>query len=307
MNASADSPITMRPERIETLGDLLSWGKEELASLGPHESQICAERLLAELSGLNRSELYLEAHQAIREKTFPGAAMNLFEKFGEFIAKRKARVPVAYILGKASFWNEILEVGPGCLIPRPETEMLIEHFLSNSGFGKQDPFSFLDLGAGTGAIGIAVLRHFTNAKVTFSDISEEALKMTQKNITGYGLAERSSVVLSDLFDSFGGCKWNAILSNPPYLAESDWENAQPEILFEPRVSLDGGTDGLDFYRSIIQEAPNHLETGGMIALEVGMGQAEKICGLLSKQPFKNISVHKDLAGIDRVVMANLSF
>ena len=281
-------------------GDLLSWGKEELASLGPGESQAGAERLLAGVLGVERFRLYLGQGDEVSE-----------EKAGDFrrlIAERKRRRPLAYLLGKVSFWNEILEVGPGCLIPRPETELLVERFLEESGFGKNDSFTFLDLGSGSGAIGIALLRHFPRARATFSDVSPEALEITQKNLGRYDLSNRAEIVCSDLFESFRisgrGRKLNAVLSNPPYLSRADWETAQPEILFEPRMALDGGEDGLDFYRRIAREAPHHLVRGGWLALEAGIHQAAKVSALLLENNFKNIRIFKDYAGIDRVVLAH---
>lgn len=277
--------------------DLLSWGKEELESLGPEEAQASAERLLAGVLSLERYRLYLGPGEEIPE----GKA----EEFRRLVRERKRRKPLAYLLGKVSFWNEILEVGPGCLIPRPETELLVERFLENCGCRETDPFTFLDLGSGSGAVGIALLRYFPKARVIFSDISAEALEITQKNLGRYGLQNRVEVVCSDLFEAFqkSGRKWNAILSNPPYLSQGDWEKVEPEILFEPRTALDGGNDGLDFYRRIAEQAERHLQPGGWLALEAGIHQAEKIRPLLTEGSFKNIRIFKDHSGIERVVLA----
>lgn len=275
------------------LGSLLQWGNTELADLGPEEARVSSERLFQEILGWDRIRLYLELQQEISTETQ--------EKFRLLVARRKAREPLAYLLGKVSFWNETLEVGPGCLIPRPETELLIERFLEMAPFEKD--FSFLDLGTGSGAIGIALLRHFTQAKGTLSDVSEEALKFTRLNLSRAGLISRAEVVCSEHFQNLLGRKWDAILSNPPYVARKDWLGLEPELLSEPREALDGGADGLDFYQRIARESREHLNVGGRIYLEVGIHQALEVSSLLKKNGFCEIEIHKDLAGIQRVVVA----
>ena len=274
---------------------LLSWGKDQLQSLGSLESQVNSEWLLAELTGLERSQLYLEMNRQISRE--------IETRFRNLIRKRKKRTPLAYLLGKTFFWNEVLEVSPGCLIPRPETEILVEQFIKDSGFKQNDSFSFLDLAAGSGAIGIALLRHFLQAKATFSDISSNALCILRNNLTRYNLWTRSQVICSDLFTAFRDQKWNAIVCNPPYLAESDFSELQPEVLQEPREALAGGRDGFDFYRRIVKQAKGHLVSGGWLFLEIGKGQSEIICGWLQENRFQNIQCFKDHAKIDRVIMA----
>jgi release factor glutamine methyltransferase len=230
----------------------------------------------------------------------PGTLARMFRSL---IAKRKARTPLAYLRRKAFFWNEVLEVGPGCLIPRPETEILVEKFIEHSGFKKGSSFSFLDLGTGCGAIGIALLRHFSQAKGTFVDLSLEALRVTQNNLKRYRLLNRAEVIHSDLFSALSQRKWDAIVCNPPYLSNADWKHIQLEILFEPREALDGGQDGLDFYRRILRHSPDCLKDYGCLALEVGMGQAEIVSQWLRQKRFQGIQCFKDHAGIHRVIIA----
>ncbi len=297
---------------LNTFGELLLWGIRQLeTSVGSEEAPVSAERLLAEISGRERFELILAA-----DSHFPAG---LGEKFRELALRRKKHIPLAYLLGKAHFWNEVLEVGEGCLIPRPETEILVEKFLEISGFKPDRYFSFLDLGAGSGAIGIALLRIFLKARATFSDVSKKALALTRANLVHYGLLERAEIVCSDLFENSpppysssretgGGQEggWDVILSNPPYLAEQDWKNAQPEILFEPREALDGGKDGLDFYRRITRESPAFLKPGGWLGLEVGIHQARTVAGWLEQNSFfEQVQIFKDHAGIERVVMGQV--
>ena len=283
----------------KTFQGILSWGIRELQILGPEEARASAEWLLTEVSGLERFELILRADSH--------APADLVKKFRAFIAGRKKRVPLAYLTGKACFWDEVLEVGPGCLIPRPETEILVEKFLENSGFDRAGRFSFLDLGSGSGAVGIAILRSFSGARAAFSDISEEALEITRNNLSRYGLLERAEIIQSDLFGGFSSdIRWDAIFCNPPYLSEKDWEEVAPELLFEPRRALDGGEDGLDFYRRIKNQAPRFLNPEGRLVLETGIRQAQTVAAWLGETRFfKNIQIFKDHAGIERVVMSQL--
>jgi len=198
------------------LRDLLSWAKDELADLGSEEALANAEGLLRELEGLDRTGLYLEADRVV-----PSDRMM---KFKALVVKRKKRIPLSHLTGKVYFWNEILAVGPECLIPRPETEVLIEKFIECSGFGDHDPFKFLDLATGSGAISIALLRHYRLAQATVSDVSSEALAIAKENLQHYKLLDRVEIVQSDLFRSLKGNLWDAIVCNPPYLSQFELIN-----------------------------------------------------------------------------------
>lgn len=284
------------PAAISTASETLAWGQTQLKVLGKIEARASAERLLEEVLGCDRSQLYSEAKRPIPARSLT--------KYRQLISRRRGRVPVDYLFGRCHFWNEVLEVGPGCLIPRPSTEVLVERFIENTGFKKQDRFSFLDLGCGSGAIGIALLRHFPNAKATFADISQQALSITRKNLKHYGLTKRAVLVKSNLFSAFEKKTWDAVISNPPYLSASDLKIMQPELRYEPLVALDGGTDGFDFYRSIIKEAPAHLKSGGVLVMEMGKGQAKKILKWCSTD-FSSAVIFKDYAKIDRILVAKL--
>ena len=283
----------------QTLDQTLTWGKSQLLALGKIEAHASAERMLEEVLGSNRMLLHLEACRPIPAKTL--------EKYRRLIRRRRKRIPVDYLFGRCHFWNEILEVGPGCLIPRPSTEVLVERFIENAGFRKEERFSFLDLGCGSGAIGISLSRHFPQAQATFSDVSQKALDITCKNLRRYGLLGRASLTRSNLFAAFEKKKrrtWDAVVSNPPYLSAADLKMAQPEILYEPRLALDGGPDGFHFYRMILEKAPHYLKPKGVLVMEMGKGQARKIrkecLGV-----FKKVEIFKDYAGIDRILIARL--
>lgn len=280
--------------------DLLLWGQEELAALGPRESQTSAEYLLEEVSGMKPWRMKLESHLKPNEtQAFRYQAM---------IGERKTRRPAAYVTGKAYFRNECFEVNSACLVPRPETELLVEAVIQTTAYGSAHEFEFLDLGTGSGAIAISLLRFFTKAKAVIADVSGGALQLACRNAESYDLSGRVQAVESDFFSAFREAKtkkkWPVIVSNPPYLAERDWLDAEPEILHEPRLALDGGPDGLKAYRQIAKEAGEFLSDGGLLFFEVGQGQAEAVKAILIHQGFTQKKVLKDFAGIDRIVIVS---
>ncbi|MBU3758365.1 MAG: peptide chain release factor N(5)-glutamine methyltransferase [Candidatus Omnitrophica bacterium] len=280
---------------MTTVRELLEWGRKELADLGAEEAEASARVLLSEVLSLSRTSLYLEARREVPEKES--------RHYRTWIAGRKQRIPTAYLTGTAYFWNETLIVGPGCLVPRPETETLVKAFVDASGFSQTSAFTFADLGAGSGAIGIALLRHFEKARCVFLDCSEKALELAAKNVEKYALGERCRLVKTDLFGACGKDRWDALVSNPPYFKESDWAEADAEVLQEPREALDGGQDGLFFYRNIAESVSERLYPSAPFFLEVGRGQAPEVRDLLVRKNFTDIKIFKDDINVERVVMA----
>ncbi len=288
-------------EVVETALTVRAWMKRaesELSFLGENEARSNAEKLLQELLGWERFQLYMEQNQQV--------TLELAQKFNRWLSLRKKRIPLEYLTGRAFFREEILEVGPACLIPRPETEMLVETFIRHSGFKADEAFSFLDLGAGSGAIGISLLRYFSRAEGFFSDLSAEAVALAKKNAEGYGLTARAQFFCGDLFQAFEQCpdkKWDAVLSNPPYLSEADLRQITPELRYEPRMALDGGSDGFKFYRQIAAEAGSHLKKGGWLVMEVGLNQAPTVMEWLTDHGMGEVHSYPDDQKIERVVMA----
>ncbi|MFH1208883.1 MAG: peptide chain release factor N(5)-glutamine methyltransferase [Candidatus Omnitrophota bacterium] len=280
--------------------ELIAWGRGELSRIGIEEAKEECERILMKLLGCSRSGIYLEEHELI--------ASGVRERFLALLEKRLQRIPLAYLLKEADFWQEILYVDERCLIPRPETEILVEQILKALGKSAEKSFSFLDIGTGSGAIAVAILRAFKNATATMLDISGEALGVAHENLKRYTLEARAKRVLGDLFEPFSNDeKWDLIISNPPYLSEEDWEKVQEELNFEPKRALDGGKDGLDFYRRIVRDASDHLISGGLLALEVGQGQAEEVSTWLQAAGYDNIQRFNDHLQVQRVVMAQRHF
>lgn len=266
----------------------LEKAKKELAGAGIENAEREAEWILEKVS-----------------KCFSSPAHFNNEKFWEIIEERKKRKPLAYLLGDAPFWNETLDVDSGCLVPRPETEILVEKVINISKKKFGDCFSFLDMGTGSGAIATAILNSCLKSNGVLADISKEALGCASQNIKKYRLEDRAKLVQTDLFRAFLEREaWDVILVNPPYLSKSDWEKKEPELNYEPSISLFGGSDGLDFYRRIIPEARGRLREKGILVFEVGLGQAGKVCKWLEETEYANIQIIKDYNRIDRVVMAS---
>ncbi|MBN1689358.1 MAG: peptide chain release factor N(5)-glutamine methyltransferase [Candidatus Omnitrophica bacterium] len=279
---------------------LLQWGRRELRDLGEEEARASAERLLEEILQINRSAVYLDLAKEVTQ--------DQAKEFSRLVILRKERMPLAYLVKRAYFRDEVVEVGPGCLIPRPETELLIENFLKEDQDVLTRDFEFLDLGTGSGALGISLLRVLPRARGTLSDISPEALEYAESNLKRYKLEERSRIILSDLFECFkrqkAVPKWDAIFCNAPYLSAKDLREAQPEICFEPRVALDGGEDGLDFYRRLFRECANFLKCHGALILEIGSTQRERLTLMIRElNLFSSVHSYQDLAGLDRVIIA----
>lgn len=216
--------------------------------------------------------------------------------------------PVQYIIGHEKFCGLDFVVNEDVLIPRPETELLVETARELIvGTRVQGPGSLvLDLCTGSGCIAIALAGALTkdaiDCKIVASDISDKALDIARSNAQRLGVSDKVDFLNSDLFTNING-KFDIIISNPPYIAKSEFDTLQKEVLREPRIALAGGHDGLDFYRRIIKDAPSHLNPGGHILFEVGFGQAGKVKSIIESGGFNVVAVNKDFNGIDRVVIA----
>jgi release factor glutamine methyltransferase len=214
--------------------------------------------------------------------------------------RREAREPISHILGKKSFWSIDLAVTPAVLTPRPETELLVEVAMET--LAKDSAARVLDLGAGTGAILLAVLHDRLNASGIGVDVSEAALAVARTNAERLGLSARAAFHLGDWDEGLEG-SFDLILSNPPYIPTAEISSLEPEVaIHEPRLALDGGRDGLDAYRRIVAALPRLLVPGGSFAFEVGRGQAGVVAELVQAQGLETAPPRCDLAGIPRVVL-----
>lgn len=220
------------------------------------------------------------------------------------MARRCAGEPVARILGEAGFWDMALELGASTLVPRPDTETVITTVLAALGGarGQPRPCRILDLGTGTGAILLALLRELPGATGVATDFSPEALLVARRNAGRYGLLERTHFVAGHWARAISG-RFHIVVSNPPYIPTPDLAALSPEVrLHDPRLALDGGRDGLDAYREIFAALPVLLAPGGVAALEFGVGQVADILRLAGGARFSGLAIHRDLTGLERVIV-----
>lgn len=264
---------------------------DALRAAGIDTPRLDAELLLAEATGWSRAALVADPGAEVP----PSAA----RRFGEMVRRRLRREPVAYILGRKGFRGIELAVDSRVLIPRPETELLVELAL------EVQPDRVLDVGTGSGAIALAVADELPGCEVTATDTSPGALEVARANAERLGLAERVRFLAGTLPE---GESFDLILANLPYVAERDWPSLQPEVTrWEPREALLAGPDGLDAYRALITKSAGlwfriaNIKSGGL-AVEVGAGQAPQVVSLMRDAGFGEIETRRDLAGIERVVV-----
>ncbi len=268
---------------MATVREALSASVDALAAAGVEDPRLDAELLLGRATGLERAALVAQPATEVP----PPAA----RAFGEMVRRRLRREPVAYILGSRSFRHIELAVDRRVLVPRPETELLVEVAL------ERRPGRVLDLGTGSGAIALAVADELPDCEVLATDISPGALEVARGNAERLGLAVRVEFRQGSVPP---GERVDLVLANLPYVAERDWPGLQPEVIeWEPREALLAGPDGLDAYRALFAQPP----AAPAVAVEVGEGQAPAVAELARAAGFARTAVRRDLAGIERVVVA----
>ena len=221
------------------------------------------------------------------------------ERCDALCSQRLERVPLQYLTGETWFCGRRFHTDRRALIPRPETALLTELAISAAKACEAKTPSVLDLCCGSGCIGISIALNCPRADVTACDLSNDALALARENADA--LNAKLHFAQGDLFSAVAGSRFSLIVSNPPYIGSADCRNLQPEVGFEPIAALDGGPDGLAFYRRIAEQAPAFLEPQGTLLLEVGWDQAEAVCSLLHAAGFSRIQTHRDFQGIQRMV------
>lgn len=276
---------------VWTIGGILEWTKQYFSGKGVDNPRLDAEVLLSHI--LCRDRLYLYVHYDQPMSVEELAA------FRECVRKRAARVPVAYITGEKEFFGLTFSVSPAVLVPRPETELLVETVVKRLA-GNPAP-RIVDLGTGSGAITVSVLTQLPQATAVAVDISAAALAVAQTNAKRHAVAERVEWMQGDFWQPVSGL-FDAIVSNPPYIPAADVRALAPEVQNEPVLALDGGLDGLDYYRRLLSDGDAYMAPGGFIAIEIGINQAAAIGSLAGKSPFMVADITADYAGIERVMV-----
>jgi len=273
---------------------ILKWTTDYFSGRGIESARLEAELLLAATLCLDRVGLYVNFDR-------PLAPAEL-STFRERVKRRSLREPLQYILGDTEFWSLSLAVTPAVLIPRADTEVLVEEALARI----EGPARILDVGTGSGAIAVALAHERAEVSVMAIDCSEEALVVARGNVARHGLAARVSCCLGDLACLPEG-PFELLVSNPPYIPSGDCAELMPEVRdFEPRLALDGGNDGLTAYRHLAAQSARVLSPGGWLLVEVGVGQAEDVMALFRAAGLTGMAKRDDYAGIPRVVMGRRS-
>lgn len=275
---------------MRSLVEVLTATTEHFRAQGIPSPRLDAELILAHVLGLDRVKLYVNFDRPLTE---PELAT-----LRPLVRRRAAREPVAYVLGSKGFHEHDFVVTPGTLVPRPDTETLVELALAWIPDGEE--VYLADVGCGTGCIGLSVLAARPMAKLYACDLSESALATTKQNAEALGLTSRVGVLRSDLLAGIPpNRRVDWVLSNPPYIPSAEIDALAPEVArHEPRLALDGGTDGLDVYRRLVPQAAARALRG--VLLEVGAGQAEAVRAMLAAQGL-SVETRKDLGGIERVI------
>lgn len=283
----------MKMPKVWTVGAILQWTVDFFTQKGLESPRLDAEILLAHV--LQKERIYLYAHYDEPLSSEERAA------YRELVIKRAQRYSVAHLLGVRSFMGLDFSVNEDVLVPRPETEMLVETVLS---YEKKDAsFSVLDMGTGSGAILISILHERPNATGLAVDISPKALDVARKNGQALGVADRITFLESNLFEAVPKGTFDWIVSNPPYLTAYDMEHLQPEVRHDPESALYGGVDGLDFYHALADKSAAYVKPRGYIAVEVGAGQSKKVADLFTTTgAFSLTDIVVDYGGIERVVL-----
>jgi len=278
---------------------VLAWATDDFKRRGNKSARLDAELLLGEALGLDRIKLIVEAERPLADDELG--------RYRDLIKRRRASEPIAYILGRREFFALPMRVDRRVLIPRPDTEILVETAL----LGTRERHLYgrmLDLCTGSGCVAIAFAKERPTWRVTAVDLSPDAAVVARDNVRRAGVVHNVAVLEGDLFAALAdGARFELITANPPYIPSAEIADLDADVRdFEPRLALDGGDDGLAVTRRLVGEAMRYLSPGGLLALEGGFDQAPAVAALLEAHGFEQIARSKDLAGVERVVSGRRS-
>jgi release factor glutamine methyltransferase len=283
--------VTVRHSVLQLVGLSTSY----LTDRGVESPRLDAEVLLAYVLGMDRLGIYVNFDRPLEPQEV--------DRYRQAIWRRGRREPVAYIVGEKEFMGEPFSVSPAVLIPRPETELLVEAVVARlQEQAVSLPISVVDVGTGSGVIAVMLALLLPQAVITACDVSSQALALASQNAARHGVTERVDFVHSDMLRALPvDARYHCIVSNPPYIAEEELASLAPEVQYEPRAALAAGADGLALIKRLMAEARDRLTDGGLLAMEIGAAQAEAV-RLLAKEHFDtHAEVAKDYAGCERFV------
>ena len=290
----------MPTDEIWTIQKLLNWVTEYLKTKGIDSPRLSAEWLLCYVLGVKRIELYTQFNKVVGPEQL--------SRLHELVKRAGAHEPIAYIIGKKEFYSLEFEITKDCLIPRPETELLVERAIEFLRTRNGEQF-ICDLCTGSGCVAVAIARNFANCRIVATDISDAALAVAEKNVAKHGLMNRIKLLQGNLFEpdiaGLGPAKFDLIVSNPPYVSEHEYENLAPNIKdYEPKSALTAGKEGLDIIKRIIADTNQHLKPVGILMLEIGNEQGNAVRNLLETAGyFDAVKIEKDYSNLDRLVIA----
>lgn len=280
--------------------EIINRTKDYLSQKGFENPKLNAEKLLGYSLNMSRVDLYLNYDRPLSKEEL--------ERFKKYLKRRLDQEPLQYILGETEFMSLPFKVNSTVLIPRPETEILVEKVLEKcqEKFNHKPLISILDIGTGSGCIAVSLAKYIENVKITALDISEDALKTAAENACLNSVENKIQFYRIDFlvsqFSNNPSQKFDVVVSNPPYVSEEDFKKLPKEIKdYEPIVALKDDGDGMTFYHKIAGFASINLNTEGFVAVEVGLGQAPQVQAIFMKNGFSNVTVFQDLTGIQRVV------
>ena len=283
------------------ISEALLLGRDSLEKMGVSSSKLDSLILLAYALSFSKEQIIFNQSYVLDQTQQ--------DLFWNLIKRRSSYEPVSHIIGKREFYGRDFIVNKDVLDPRPDSESLIELVIKNFP-NKNNNLNILEIGCGSGCLIITLLKELENSKAIALDISKSALETCQKNIIFHEIEDRIKLLQSDLFEIFISMniirKFDLIISNPPYIESAEINNLQPEVrIFEPRIALDGGLDGLDFYRKIAINSQKFLNKNGKIIVEIGFGQSNKIKEIFAVNNFQFIESKFDLGGVERVLSFSL--
>ncbi|MFQ5638015.1 MAG: peptide chain release factor N(5)-glutamine methyltransferase [bacterium] len=290
----------MKDTSAKNLLEILKLSTKYLSEHGIENPRLNAERLMAHVLNFSRVQLYLNYERPLQEDELTG--------FRALLKRRAKHEPLQYIVGETEFMSLPFKVNPAVLIPRPETEILVEKTIeiSKEKFDSQRELNILDIGTGSGNIAVSLAKNLLNATITAIDVSADALKIASENALGNGVEDKIEFHKFDFLGSDfvkeSAEKFDVIISNPPYVSEKEFQQLPDEVRsYEPLGALKDGSNGVVFFHKIAEISHKLLTDNGFVAVEVGMGQAPSVMDIFRKNNFAHIQLLKDLNGIERVV------